>query len=109
MKVLVTGSNSMIGRAVIESLKKRNIEAKVDLTVDKELPSYKINKGKIKIENLLFEISGNVIAANNDPILNLSIKGKDMDIKSVLSLIPEKNKESVRIYLAHCEIMGNIK
>ncbi|MEI6489914.1 MAG: AsmA-like C-terminal region-containing protein [Bacteroidota bacterium] len=79
-------------------LKKKNIHAHVELTVDKTMPSYKINMGKLKIENLMFEVTGNVIAANNEPLLNLGITGQDMDIKSVLSLIPAAYKSRINNY-----------
>jgi len=79
-------------------LKNKNLHSQVELMVDTEIPSYKIKKGKLKLENLLFDIVGNIIAANDEPILNLGIKGKDMDIKSVLSLIPEKYKGKINAY-----------
>ena len=88
-------------------LKKKNIHSEVELTVDTELPSYKIKNGKLKLENLLFEIGGNVIDANNEPVLNLSVRGKDMDIKSVLSLIPEKYKGKINDYQSDGEFYFN--
>ncbi len=84
-------------------IKKKNIHSQVDLAVDTEMPSYKITKGKLKIENLVVEVTGNVIAANNEPVLNLGIKGKDMDIKSVLSLIPDKYKGKINDYESNGE------
>ncbi len=84
-------------------IKNKNINSQVDLIVDTEMPSYKIKKGKIKLENLLFDIEGNIIDANDEAILNLGIKGKDMDIKSVLSLIPEKYKGKINNYESNGE------
>src|ERR1035437_6256987 len=78
-------------------LRKKNIHSEVVLDVDNSQLTYKIKKGKIKIENLLFEILGDVIN-NTDPSINLSIHGKDMDIKSVLSLIPNKYKGKINDY-----------
>ena len=79
-------------------IRKKNVHLELDLSVDNSVPSYKIKTGKIQIENLLFEIVGNVVNSNNDPILNLGVKGKDMDIKSVLSLIPNKYKGVINDY-----------
>lgn len=79
-------------------LRKKKIHAELALDVDNTMPSYKIKDGKIKIENLLFEVFGNVINAGKEPIVNFGIKGKDMDIKSVLSLIPNKFKGKINDY-----------
>lgn len=87
-------------------LRKKNIHAEVAIEVDNTKQSYKINDGKIKIENLLFGIVGSILN-NNDPSLNLSIHGKDMDIKSVLSLIPNKHKGKINDYKSDGEFYFN--
>ncbi len=88
-------------------LRKKNIHAELDLTVDNTMPSYKIKKGKIKIENLLFEVFGNVINSAKDPIVNIGIRGKDMDIQSVLSLIPNQYKGKINEYESKGEFYFN--
>lgn len=82
----------------VNYLQKKNVHAEVALNVDNKTSSYKIKDTKIKIENLLFEVIGNIITANDQSIVNLGIKGKEMDIKSVLSLIPEKYKSKINDY-----------
>ena len=82
----------------VSYLNKKNLIAEIILDVDKEVPSYKIKEGKLRIEKLLFEVAGNVIAANNESVMNLGVRGKDMDIKSLLSLIPEKYKDKINNY-----------
>jgi len=79
-------------------LRKKKIHAELALDIDNTMPSYKIKDGKIKIENLLFEVFGNVINAGKEPIVNFGIKGKDMDIRSVLSLIPNQYKGIINEY-----------
>ncbi len=79
-------------------LRKKNVHLELALNVDNSVPSYKIKDGKLKIENLLFEVFGNVVTSNNEPILNFGVRGKDMDIKSVLSLIPAKYKGVINEY-----------
>ncbi|MGQ0829807.1 MAG: hypothetical protein ACT4ON_15580, partial [Bacteroidota bacterium] len=79
-------------------LKKKNIHAEVILNVDTKIASYKIKNTEIKIGNLLFEVFGNIVNANQQPIVNFGIRGKNMDIKSVLSLIPEKYKGRINEY-----------
>lgn len=82
----------------VNYLQKKNVHAEVALNVDNKTSSYKIKDTKIKIENLLFEVVGNIITANDQSIVNLGIKGKEMDIKSVLSLIPENYKSKINDY-----------
>ncbi len=88
-------------------LRKKNIHAELALDVDKTMPSYKIKEGKIKIENLLFEMYGSVINAGRESIVNLGIRGKDMDIKSVLSLIPNQYKGRINDYESTGEFYFN--
>lgn len=82
----------------INYLRKKNIHAEMALNVDNSMPSYKIKDGKIKIEDLLFEVFGSVVNSGSEPLLNFGLRGKDMDIKSVLSLIPNKYKTEINNY-----------
>lgn len=82
----------------ITYLRKKNIRAEIDLYVDNTILSYKIKNGKIQIEDLLFEVVGNVLESEKELIVNLGIKGKDMDIRSVLSIIPDQYKDRVNDY-----------
>lgn len=84
-------------------LRKKNIHSEVSVNVDNEIQSYKIEKAKIRIEELLFEVVGNVLRANNQLIMNLGFNGKNMDIKSVLSLIPNKYKSKINDYKSEGE------
>ena len=79
-------------------LSKRNIHSEIGLNIDNVLMTYKIDKAKIKIEDVMFEVVGYVMNSNHEPILNLGFRGKDMDIKSVLSLIPSKYKGKINDY-----------
>jgi hypothetical protein len=98
---LETVSDLYVERIRVDSinyLRKKNIHAELALDVDNTMPSYKISDGSIKIEDLLFQVFGNVVNTGNDPILNFGVKGKDMNIRSVLSLIPAKYKGSISDY-----------
>lgn len=81
-------------------LRKKNIKATIPLYVDNTIMSYKITNGKIKIENLLFELVGNVLEseANDELIVNLGIRGDNMDIRSVLSIIPDQYRDRINDY-----------
>ncbi len=98
---LQTTSNLFVNVIKIDStnfLRKKNVHLEVSLNVDNTYPSYKIKNGKIKIEDLLFEVVGSVLNSNKEAIVNLGVKGKEMDIQSVLSLIPNKYKGAMNEY-----------
>ncbi len=82
----------------VNYLTQKNVHSELNLTIDNSIGSYKIEKGKIKIEDLLFEVVGNIIDGGKQSIVNLGIKGKDMDIRSVLSLVPNQYKSSINDY-----------
>jgi hypothetical protein len=88
-------------------LHKKNVKAEVELAVDKTIASYKLENGKIKIEDLLFEVVGNVVNTGSESLVNLGLKGKNMDIKSVLSLIPDKYKNRINEYESSGEFYFN--
>ena len=98
---LETKSDLLINQIQINKtvfLRKKNIRAELALYVDNTTSSYKIKDSKIKIENLLFELSGNVITSKDESVVNIGIRGKNMDIKSVLSLIPNQYKGRINDY-----------
>lgn len=84
----------------ITYLRKKNMKAEIAVYVDNTIMSYKIKNGKIKIENLLFELVGNVLESesNDELIVNLGIRGENMDVRSVLSIIPDQYKDRINDY-----------
>ncbi len=79
-------------------MRKKNIVADLTLDVDNAAHTFKLKTGKIEIEHLLFELAGFVVNTDNESVVNLTVKGKDMDIKSVLSLIPNEYKDKIAEY-----------
>lgn len=90
----------------INYLRRKNIHAEVGLNVNNKTASYKIKDTKLKIENLLFEIVGNIINSEQ-LIVNVGIRGKNMDVRSVLSLIPEQYKNKINDYESNGEFYFN--
>lgn len=82
----------------ISFIKKKNVYVDATLNVDNLVDAFKIGYGKIKIEDLTFETGGEVFQASTQPLLNIAVKGKDMDIKSLLSLIPKQYKTKIEAY-----------
>ena len=79
-------------------LKKKNLSADLTLEVDNETSSYKIAESKVKIEDLLIGLGGEIVHASTKPVLNIVAQGKDMNIKSILSLIPHQYKRKIEDY-----------
>lgn len=100
---LETESDLFINKIKLDGitfLRKKNIRAEIALYVDNTILSYKIKNGKIQMEDLLFELTGNVQESqvNNELIVNLGIRGENMDIQSVLSIIPNQYKDRINDY-----------
>ncbi len=54
-------------------------------TLDK---TYKFDKSRVRIANLEFDVSGNIIALETTTILNLAIKAYEADLESFISMLP---------------------
>jgi hypothetical protein len=94
---------NIINSDSINYLRKKNVHAEFELNIDNRISTYKVSSGKVKIEKLLFEVFGSIINSGGSPVVNLGIKGKDMDIRSVLSMIPEKFKGKANEYKSEGE------
>jgi hypothetical protein len=114
---LETVSDLIVNQIKIDEsiyLRKKNIHADLALDIDNTILSYKIKNSKIKIENLVFEIFGNIINSYKEPIVNFGIRGQNMDIKSVLSLIPNQYKGKINEYEStggfyfDCTVQGSL-
>jgi hypothetical protein len=87
----------------VNYLRKKDVHVECDLNIDNKAGTYKIAAGKLQIEDLLFEVFGSVLNINSESIVNMGVKGKDMDILSILSLIPEKYKGQINEYESNGE------
>jgi len=77
-------------------INRKDIGLTLNLDVSKN--NYKIVKGKIKIAGLNFEIAGETAIYENSSQSNLKMKGKDMNIQSILSLLPANYKSKIKDY-----------
>jgi hypothetical protein len=68
------------------------------LDVDNQTGTYTFSKGNVKVEDLLLEATGNIVHKEKENALNIALNGKDMDIQSVLSLVPAKDREKISGY-----------
>jgi hypothetical protein len=82
----------------ISYLREKNVELSLDLNVDNNIGAFKIADGKLRIEDLNFNISGNVLRSNGSSLVNLAVHSDKMDIQSALSLIPAAFKSEISNY-----------
>ncbi len=85
-------------------IKDKNIIINTSLAVNQTTKIYQINTGKIDIEQLKFNLTGNIVNKAVGINLNLQSEGKDIAIKDLFSLLPPKQRESLSAYQTN----GNI-
>ncbi len=57
-----------------------------------------IEKGELKLNNLAFDVSGNISYADNYKFLNLKIKGKDLKLHDFIQELPEDYRKYLDKY-----------
>lgn len=75
------------------------------LDVNKDVFTFR--EAKVKIVDLNFGIGGKIENAEKETFLALKITGQDMDIQSVLSILPEKEREKFSDYESEGEFFFN--
>lgn len=85
-------------------IKNKKIKLTTSLAVNQESGKYTIENGKIAIEDLSFNLSGNFIDKKNTTILNIISQGDNLSIESIFSLFPPEQQEKLKSY----KTKGNI-
>jgi len=62
-----------------------------DLEVNNKVNSYHINKCLLSLGDLELDVKGDVLMTSNAPDLDLQLDGKNLDLNSILSLLPNKS------------------
>jgi hypothetical protein len=94
----------------------RNKDATVDLAmqIDREQNKYLIQKGNINVEELLFDVTGKYIDQADSSLIDLNIKGKNIDLASAITILPQDYMATLAKYKAkglvvfEAKIRGNI-
>lgn len=98
---LTTSSNLIVhqfnenGQSI---MKNKAIEINTSFSVNQEKKLYKIDTGELDIESLAFDLTGNIKESEKGAYLDLKIKGKDIAIEDVFSLLPASQKEKLLTY-----------
>lgn len=96
---LKTESNIYINNIVDKQtsyLQDKNI--RLELNVLAKNDHYRISNSLLGIEELLLNVDGNVVMADNVADLDLRIDGDNIDIENLLSLVPSRYKEKIENY-----------
>lgn len=93
----------------VDLLKNKNVNYKANLQVSGT--NYQIKVCEVQLNKMYIETSGNMIYADSLSDMNLSFKGKNLDIKSVLSLLPDHYKDKINDYTSEGNFYasGNLK
>ena len=68
----------------------------VDLEIDQKINAYHINKADIELDDLELRIDGDILMAGDIPDLDVRVQGRNMDIQSLLSLLPNDQRFALR-------------
>jgi hypothetical protein len=79
-------------------MKEKSIKVNTSFSVNQEEKLYEIQKGDLAIQNLSFDLKGNIKETENGVNLNLKINGNNIQIEDVFSLLPESEKEKLLTY-----------
>ena len=82
-----------------------------DLEVDNKVNSYHINKCLLSLGDLELDVKGDILMTGNAPDLDLQLDGKNVDLNSVLSLLPNKSFAGLKHDATSGKIFlnGNVK
>jgi hypothetical protein len=82
----------------VNLVQEKSAKLDLDLKVDHDSATYAINKGKLRIEDLLFDVSGYVQDVDSSTYCDLHILGADMPLTSIFSIFPEQFFEKMKGY-----------
>jgi hypothetical protein len=74
----------------------KKIRADLALDIDQKINAYHIEKGQIGMDNLLLDVTGDVLLVGSEPDLDLSFSGNSIDIQSVVSVLPNNIAYTLR-------------
>ncbi|MBO6515314.1 MAG: hypothetical protein JJ975_02085 [Bacteroidia bacterium] len=75
------------------------------LDVNQKIESYHIAKGSIGLDDLSVDVQGDVLMAGDEPNLDLKLTGTNIDVQSILSVLPN----DIHYGLRELESKGNIE
>jgi hypothetical protein len=90
-----------------ELLKKKDLKYDLDLNINHSI--YNIDKAEIALNKMYFSIEGNCNYKDSLETADIKFSGKNLDIESVLSLLPDKYAERINDYKSEGNFYTNGK
>ncbi len=83
----------------------------VALEVNQEINAYHINKADLTLDELELRVSGDILMTGEVPDLDLQLEGRNMDIQSLLSLLPNEQRFALKDLQStgHISLNGMVK
>lgn len=78
-------------------IENRPVNCEFVMHVDRDKGIFEFKKAELLVSNLAMSVSGKYYDTEN-PRIDVSLKGKDLDIRSMLSLLPPKYEDKIREY-----------
>ncbi|MCW3078010.1 MAG: hypothetical protein JWO32_2619 [Bacteroidetes bacterium] len=86
-------------------LKNKKLNMEIDLDVARE--TYSLRKAEITINEMAFDVKGGFKMADSLESLQIDYKAKNLDIETILSLLPDKHKYRIKDYKSTGEFFAN--
>jgi len=91
----------------VNYIDKKPVKMDLALKVDNEKDQYKFQDATVELADLKILVEGNYVSNSASDYVDILLKGKDMDVQSVLSLLPEKNQKDISDYDSDGEFYFN--
>lgn len=93
----------------VNYLDNKPVKMDMNLKVDNEKDVYEFSDALVYLSDLKIQVEGRYTSGAVTDLMDISLKGKDMDIQSVLSLLPEKYHQSISDYDSDGEFYGSAR
>ncbi len=98
---LITNGNYYVDEIKINNtvyVKRKSVELEGELFVENN-ERFSFNNLSLLVNELTFDVKGNInFPEKENTTIDLDIKGKNLDIKTFLSLLPEQQRKSLKTY-----------
>ncbi len=88
----------------VDYIKGKKILVDLALDINQEINAYHIERGHIGMGNLLVDVAGDIMMIDKNPDVDIKITGNNIDIQSVLSVLPNHVSYPLRDYKSSGDI-----
>ncbi len=105
---LIAKGNAFVNSVTVDKtnyIKNKKLTLNVEFIVNNN--NYEIKKSELALNQMIFILNGNVGYKDSLQNLKLNYKAKNLDIESILSLLPEKYKSRIADYKSDGDFFAN--